>query len=222
MKRQHKPYTDFVIEKIREAPAGCPIYIGDIAKELAGYYSIDAKKASAAASVAIKRIIDNDKVKGLRIFKKGVYYIANETPFGETGIDKEKLVYNKYIQNGEGYIGGFMILYQMGLTTQIPRTKEIVTNAAKDCLRKDELLGVSIRPPKVAITEENKEYLRTLDAIELMDKAPVDVDHPYSILANHIRNKELKYDIMLALADKYYSKSTIYRLAHTASAGGDA
>lgn len=222
MKKDRKTYVDFVIGEIGKASAGDPIYVSDIAEALARYYSIDLKKAAAATSVAIKRVIDNGKVDGLRIFKKGIYYLVKKTPFGETGIDKEKLIFNKYLQNNEGYIGGFAALYQMGLTTQVPKTKEIVTNVAKECVRKDEFLGVSIRPPKVAITGENKEYLEILDAIELMGKAPIDVENPYGVLAQRITDKELRYDTMLALADKYYPRGTIYRLAHVASAGGDA
>lgn len=99
----NKPtYTDFVIQEIKKIPNGEPIYIDEIANTLVDFYGIEKKKASAATSVAMKRIIDGNKIKGLRIFKKGVYYVANETPFGETGIDKEKLIFNKYLQNYEG------------------------------------------------------------------------------------------------------------------------
>ena len=220
MKREKKTYKEFVIEEINKAPIGEPIYISGIADAMSDYYSIEPNQATAATSVAIKRIIDRNEVEGLRAFKKGVYYIAKETPFGETGINLEKLIFDKYLQDGKGYIGGLMGLYQMGLTTQIPKTKELVTNAAKDCLRKDKDLGVSIRPPKTIITDENIEYLKALDAMELMDKAPIDAKEPYRILANYINDKGLNYRTMLALADKYYPKNTIIRLAHVAGAGG--
>lgn len=220
MKREPKTYKEFVTDEINKAPLGEPIYISAIADAMSDYYSIDPNQAAAATSVALKRIVDRKEIEGLRTFKKGVYYIAKETPFGETGINMEKLIFDKYLQNGEGYIGGLMGLYQMGLTTQIPKTKELVTNAAKDCLRKDKELGVSIRPPKTKISNENIEYLKTLDVMELMDKAPIDVEDPYVLLAKHIRDNGLNYEVMLALADKYYPKNTILKLAHVAGTGG--
>ena len=220
MKAEQNTYKDFVLKKIKGAPLGEPIYISEVAKAMSEHFSISIEHAAAATSVAIKRIIDGKDMDDLRIFKKGIYYVTKVTPFGEAGINKERLIFDKYLQDGKGYIGGLMGLYQMGLTTQIPKTKELVTNAAKDCLRKDKDLGVSIRPPKTTITDENIEYLKALDAMDLMDRAPIDAEEPYRILADYINDKSLNYRTMLALADKYYPKNTIIKLARVAGAGG--
>ena len=81
-------------------------------------------------------------------------------------------------------------------------------------------LGVVIRPPKTEINAENKAYLQMLDALELLDKAPVDAENSYEIVANHIREKDLRYEKLLFFADRYYNKNTIMQLAHTAGEGG--
>ncbi|MBP0969894.1 MAG: hypothetical protein J5744_07075, partial [Oscillospiraceae bacterium] len=91
------------------------------------------------------------------------------------------------------------------------------TNIAKDCIRHDSKLGVSICPPKAPINKQNKAYLQTLDAIDLLDKAPVDAKNPYTILADHIQKNGLQYETLLYYADKYYNQKTIIKLAHTAS-----
>ncbi|GFI59043.1 hypothetical protein IMSAG025_02510 [Muribaculaceae bacterium] len=108
----------------------------------------------------------------------------------------------------------------MGLTSQMPRERVLATNAAKDCMRTDRKLGVVIRPPKVPVTAENKEYLQILDALDLLEKAPVDEEHPYEIIADYIQKKGMKYKVLLAFADCYYNHNTVLRLAHTASMGG--
>ena len=93
----------------------------------------------------------------------------------------------------------------------------IATNVAKECVRYDNRLGVVIRPPKTMINAENRAYLQTLDALDILDKAPVDAESPYALLGNHIRQNGLQYEKLLYYADKYYNQKTIIRLAHTAS-----
>lgn len=83
-------------------------------------------------------------------------------------------------------------------------------------------MGVVIRPPKAPVTAENKDYLQMLDALDLLEKAPVDEEHPYEIIAEHIQRKGLQYKILLAIADRYYNHNTVLCLAHTASMGGNA
>ena len=63
---------------------------------------------------------------------------------------------------------------------------KFATNIAKYCTHLDKKLGVTIRPQKAEITAENKSYLQMFDALELLDKAPIDAEHPYSVIASHI------------------------------------
>ena len=89
-------------------------------------------------------------------------------------------------------------------------------------MRTDKKLGVVIRPPKATVTAGNKDYLQILDALDLLEKAPVDEEHPYEVVAGYIQKKGLHYQILLALADQYYNHNTVLRLAHTANMGGTA
>ena len=75
------------------------------------------------------------------------------------------------------------------------------------------------RPPKVKITKENKRYLQLLDILELMDRAPIDEENPYLLLANYIHQYNLQYEILLALATEYYTRNTILLLGNVAKAG---
>lgn len=210
-------YTDYVQSYLQHQDYGIPIYTDEIAEAVAADYGIEKKNASAATAVAVKRIIDGDKLPDLRCYQKGIYYRTTNTPFGEIGINREKLIARKYLDFDNGYETGLRLLHHLGLTTQMPNEHLLATNAAKDCIRYDKKLGVSICPPKVTITSENKVYLQVLDALDLLDKAPVDVENPYNILANHIRKNNLKYETLLYFADRYYNRKTILRIAHTAS-----
>ena len=210
-------YTEYIRNYLERKDHGTPIYTDELAEAVSAEYGINKKKAAAAAAVAVKRIMDKGELPDLRSYQKGIYYRTADTPFGEMGIDREQLIADKYLLHDNGYETGLRLLHHMGLTTQMPTEHLLATNAAKDCIRYDSKLGVSICPPKAPVNAENKAYLQTLDAIDLLDKAPVDVQDPYAILADHIRQNGLQYETLLYYADRYYNRKTIIRLAHTAS-----
>ena len=210
-------YTKYVLDYLKQQSQGTPIYTDEIAAALAVDYEIDKKKAAAATAVAIKRIMDKGELPDLRCYQKGVYYRTVVTPFGEVGISREKLIANKYLLPDNGYETGLLLLHHMGLTTQMPTEHLLATNAAKNCVRYDNKLGVSICPPKVPVNAENKVYLQTLDALDLLDKAPIDAQNPYTMLADHIQKNGLQYETLLYYADRFYNRKTSIRLAHTAS-----
>ena len=209
-------YSEYVKNYLERQSHGAPIYTYEIAEAVAGDYGIDRKKAAAATAVAMKRIMDKGELPDLRCYQKGIYYRTTVTPFGETRINREKMIADKYLLRNNGYETGLRLLHNMGLTTQMPTEYLLATNAAKGCIRYDSKLDVSICPPKTPVNAENKAYLQTLDALDLLDKAPVDAQNPYTILAEHIKRKGLRYETLLYYADRYYNRKTIIRLAHTA------
>ncbi len=210
-------YVECIKQIIGEYKTGIPIYTKSIADGLADYYHMTKEKASAATSVAIKRIIEREEIPELRFYQKGVYYLANKTPFGETGIRKENLITDKYIRNNNGYDTGYSLLYHLGLTSQIPNKRMIATNAIKDCSRYDKQLDVYLIPPKTRINSVNIHYLQVLDVLDLFDKAPIDSNDPYRVIGNHILQRGLHYETLLSYADNYYNKNTIIQIAHIAS-----
>lgn len=213
-------YMEFIYEALIGIAVGAPIYTSHIAKAMAGTYNLQLKDAAAATAVTIKRILDGNAIPELRCYQKGIYYRTGITVFGETGINEEQLIADKYLSPDIGYLTDFTVLHYMGLTSQMPRERVLATNKAKGCRRIDKRLGVIIRPPKVMVTVENKWYLRTLDVLDLLERAPVDADHPYVLINNYIREQKLEYKTLLAIADKHYNKNTVLQLAHTANLGG--
>lgn len=212
-------YTDYVRNYLGQQEQGSPIYTNQIADAMANKYGIDRKKAAAAAAVAVKRIMDKGMLPDLRCYQKGIYYRTAITPFGEMGINREKLIADKYLLHNSGYETGLRLLHHMGLTTQMPAERLLATNAARDCVRYDSKLDVSICPPKTPVNAQNKAYLQTLDALDLLDKSPVDAKDPYMIIAQYIEHNGLQYERLLYYADRFYNQKTVIRLAHTARRG---
>lgn len=215
-----KTYVEFVCEELNKEQIGAPIYSNQIAVKVENAFNLEPKAAAAATAVAFKRILDGKVMPDLRTYQKGIYYRTAATAFGGMEINKEQLIADKYLLPDIGYETGPAILHRMGLTTQMPRERLLATNIAKNCMRADKKLGVVIRPPKVKVTAGNKAYLQTLDVLDMMERTPVDEEQPYFVVAKHIREHKLQYDVLLALADHYYNQNTVLQLAHTASAGG--
>lgn len=212
-----KTYIEFVTELLKKQEIRKPIYLNETSKLVAKAYNMSPKKATGAVSVAIKRIMDGNIIPELRFYQKGIYYLAVTTAFGETNIDTEQLIEDKYLKNNNGYETGLTLLQKLGLTTQIPKNRILVTNKVKECARFDKKLDVIIRPPKTIIDANNKQYLKILDILEILDNAPINVKNPYDIIGNYIEKLGLEYVNLLALADKYYCKDTILKLARVAS-----
>ena len=167
-------------------------------------------------------MLNQGTVPNLRFYRKGIYYLTTTTPFGELPIDKQQLIADKYLAGDSGYETGMQLLYRLGLTTQLPNEQLIATNAAHDCVRDDKTLAVRVCPPKIPITAGNKHYLQTLDALDLLDKAPITARDPHAIIAAFIRDHHLQYETLLHLADKYYNQKTVLHLARTAGLKGAA
>jgi len=195
---------------------GKPIYVNEISNCVAEIYNIPLKKAAGAVSVACKRIMDGKLLPELRFYQKGIYYRVTETPFGETGIDKEQLIEDKYLKNNNGYETGLVVLHRLGLTTQIPNERILATNKAGDCARLDKKLGIVVRPPKIEVNADNKQYLKMLDVLDILDDAPVDAEHPYIIIGECIERLGLEYARLLAYANNYYNRNTVLQIAHVA------
>ena len=214
-----KTYKEFIKEQLTTMKQGEPIYTKDLAERMSDEYGLSDDKARAAVSVAMARILSEKDEFHLRFYKRGIYYLTNFTPFGETGIDTEALIRRKYIDDDNGYESGLTLLNKIGLTTQLPKKREFVSNNATDCIREDKDLGVMVRPPKEKITKDNKDYLRYLDILDMIGKAPIDVREPYTLLADFLRSEGLEYGKLLALANKFYPHSILLKLANVAEAG---
>lgn len=215
----NKSYTKFVSDLIVTQEIGKPIYLNELGNSVAGTYNISSEKAVGAVSVACKRIMDRHLIPELRFYQKGIFYLTSLTPFGETGIDKEQLIEDKYLKDNTGYETGLLALHRLGLTTQLPNKRVLATNNAGNSVRTDKKLGVIVRQPKVKVNAENKLYLKILDVLDILDEAPVDADDPYSIIREYIDRFGLEYRILLAFANNYYNRKTILQLARVA--GGE-
>ena len=209
---ENRELLAYVCEYIKDHAIGEPIYKSRLAEQLQSDFGINKKDSKVIATVAFDKIMDTGRISNLRLYRKGIYYRTESTSFGELGVNKEQLIADKYLVPDIGYETGFTILHRMGLTTQMPVKRSIVSNAVTAyCL--DRELDVEVYPPRERITAANKLYFQLLDALNLMEQAPIDAIQPYVIIANHIVENQLQYDKLLAYSEHYYGKATSLKLA---------
>lgn len=213
-------YTQFIQKTIMHFGIGDPILVRNLGSRIAIQYDLEEKKANAAASVALKRIIEAGTVPALRCFGKGIYYLTKETVFGETGINKEKLIEIKYLCGDNGYETGAAVMHKLGLTSLMPSERTFVSNNAQNRTKKDKALNIIVTAPKTAVNATNRSYLQFLDLLNIYDEVPIDAVDPYAILSGFVQLKKLNYEKLLCIADQHYNNNTIIKLAHVASRQG--
>lgn len=213
-------YMEYVENYIRKQNYADPIFTEDIVPLMAKEYGLEQKKAAAATTVAIKRLMDDGKVPELRRYQKGIFYKTKKTPLGEMKIRKRMLIERKYLGQDNGYKTGAGLFHDMGLTTLMPAMEYIATNAVHGSVKYDKKLNVTVCPPKTEITADNMDYLRVLDVLYQMDHIPYDAENPYEIIAEYVDRCKLRYDVLLSYADRFYNQKTVLRLGHVAGQRG--
>jgi len=213
-------YKQYIAEHVFCLPFNIPIYTEDIALNVADHFNIELGQAKALVNVNLPRIADNC---GLVRYQKGIYYRAQNTPFGKTKLNPALINRDRYTQKGgvvTGYETGASFLNQIGLTTQIPKYKKYATNAFTQFgAKENNKLMVIIQKPRTHITEDNYLYLQILDAITNNDKVTFDVPQPEKIFLDYINARKLDFVKLVGYAGKYYNKKTQLRISDIAVAG---
>ena len=120
----------------------------------------------------IKKLSDDGSVKR---YDTGIYFIPKKSVFKSgSQLSLNDVIQCKYLQDETGlcgYISGVDFANQLGLTTQVPMKKEIVTNKATKDYRETTLANssIAIRKPRTKVTEENYKALQLLDLLKDID-----------------------------------------------------
>lgn len=153
-----------------------------------------------------KTLCDNNKIKR---YDTGIYYIPKTSRLKNASILPADLVANyKYIaRNGDvdGYYSGYTFANQIGVTTQVPYTLEIVTNNAGAKYREVNLQGqrIILRKPRIPVTKDNYLILQLLDFLKDIEEF---ADQSIKEYAELIKNYIIKLKITKEKIDQYISQ----------------
>lgn len=198
-------YNEYVIEYIKKYPIGEPIYIEDLKEDIQKVFEKISNTVFLHINVILNRLV---KAGIIKTFYKGIYYKPEINIFGEVLLDADKVIKHKYLKdkkgNTKGYICGAKLFNALGLTTQVPNMLDIVTNECKNNnVYTNTNLNVTIRKPKLEITNDNYLYLQLLDILENKDKLNIEVANVSEIIYHYIGSLNLEYKKIL-----FYAKIT--------------
>ncbi|MBS1589732.1 MAG: hypothetical protein JST52_08990 [Bacteroidetes bacterium] len=135
------------------------------------YSDFDTEQNSKEAIIkALNRLAASGKIVKL---SKGKFYKPEITPFGKLQPNQSQIVKDLLETDGKvtGYLTGYSIYNQLGLTTQISNTIQVGKNEVRPTLKR-ERYTISFIKQKNTITKENIPLLQLLDAIRYIKKIP--------------------------------------------------
>jgi hypothetical protein len=153
--------TDIIALTIDRLPKGYVFTYADFAMEV---------NQKEAVIKALNRMVSSGKIAKL---SRGKYYKPESTPFGDLLPDQKQVVKDLLEDNGKtiGYLTGYSIYNQLGLTTQVSNTIQIGRNEVRPSFKR-ERYTISFIKQKNTITKENIPLLQLLDAIRYIKKIP--------------------------------------------------
>lgn len=183
--------TKYISNTIDRLPKGYVFTYSDFTNEV---------NKKEAVIKALNRMANSSRIAKLA---KGKYYKPESTPFGNIQPKQAQIVKDLLENDGKviGYLTGYSIYNQLGLTTQISNTIQIGKNEIRPTFKRERYI-ISFIKQKNTITKENIPLLQILDAIRYIKKIPD------STVEN--ASKRL-LSIIQSLNDK--EKTTLVRLA---------
>jgi hypothetical protein len=153
--------TDNMNNKIDRLPRGHVFTYTDV---------LDEVNQREAVIKALNRMVASGKLMKV---SRGKYYKPENTPFGQLHPSESQIVKDLLEDNGKvvGYLTGYSVFNQLGLTTQVSNTIQIGRNQMRSGLKRGKYT-ISFISQKNTITKENTPLLQILDAIRYVKNIP--------------------------------------------------
>jgi len=153
--------TEYIANTIGRLPKGYVFTYEDFINEV---------NSKEAVIKALNRMTTSGKIAKLA---RGKYYKPEKTVFGNLQPNQFQVVKDLLEDNGKviGYLTGFSIYNQLGLTTQISNTIQIGKNEIRPAIKRDRYT-ISFIKQKNTITKDTIPILQLLDSIRYIKKIP--------------------------------------------------
>jgi hypothetical protein len=150
---------------------------------------------------ALNRMVASGKIAKL---SKGKYYKPENTPFGNLQPNQAQVVKDLLEENGKiiGYLTGYSIYNQLGLTRQVSNTIQIGRNQVRPNFKR-ERYTIAFVKQRNTITKENIPLLQLLDTIRYIKKIPdANIESSckrFLAILTNFKDKEITALVRLAL-----------------------
>lgn len=206
---EHLKYSEFIMKRIMDISYGQPFQTETIAEAMADGFGIPIYQAKSITNVTLKRLVDKG---ALERFQKGIYYRARQTVFGKARPSASTLEAQLLVWQGDDIIGyetGVSFMNQIGLTTLVPKQREIATNAYRKKISDKYIIA---KKPVITVNANNYRYLQLLDVIRDLPASPVDAENPKALLHSFVQKNALDPVETLSYAKQHYPRKTLLNL----------
>ncbi len=186
--------TDYIAYIIDRFPKGFVFTYADFNSEVS---------QKQALIKALNRMVISGKIAKL---SKGKYYKPETTPFGDLLPNQKQVVKDLLEEKGKinGYLTGYSIYNQLGLTAQVSNTIQIGKNEIRPSFKRDRYT-IDFIKQKNNITKDNIPLLQILDAIRYIKKIPdttiTNSCIRFIAILRQLKEKDLL--LIMRLANKY-------------------
>lgn len=198
---------DLVKGEVQKYESGDPIFVTAVARNIADKVNFNNE---ADLDDCVRTALDyffaagaGGEIPKLRKHDEEVFYLTEDTLFGEVSLNHMKLLYAKYVDGFNGYETGPNVLHKLGITSLMPRDNEFASNNVDKPIYYKEYQTV-IRPGITKINEQNRLYLQTLDVLMMLDTVPHDCERPYPIILKRMKDVCLDIETLKQTAHDYY------------------
>jgi len=186
--------TDIINDKIKRLAIGYIFTYDD--------FNIKVGEINALTK-ALNRMVKDGRIRKL---SPGKFYKPNLSDFGELKPEAFQVVKDLLEHNGKttGYLTGYSVYNQLGLTTQVSSIIQIGSNEVKKSITRGLYVIRFIKQPN-KINKENIPLLRILDSIRNIKEIPdASIDQSCKILSVLIKNlNNSEIENLIRLAKKY-------------------
>lgn len=132
-------------------------------------FDISVSKREAVIKT-LNRLAASGKIKKM---SKGRYYKPENSVFGQLQPSVYQIVKDLLENDGKviGYLTGYSVYNELGLTTQVPNVIQIGRNSFRPAIKRD-IYTIKFVVQKNKITKENIFALKILDAIKFIREIP--------------------------------------------------
>jgi len=190
-------YSQRVTESINKFNANQLIIASQLHKE---------KLSSVPESTYYKNIERLVKRGDLVRVSKGIYSRPKKTRFGSIGSSENEII-NHFIENQKGIIIGYRLYNRMGLTTQISKKTEILSNAIRE--NKKKIANVSIFRLNIELENSIVQQIEALEVLENYGKIEDMNYRSFVICMEKIAKQYNDKAIEKIINNMHYKKSTI-------------
>ena len=164
---------------------------------------LDGKVSEAAYYKTLERMC---KAGTLAKAAKGTYYIPKQSSFGVVPPSEREIV-SSFTKNHSGTVIGYTLYNQLGLTTQIAKTVEVLSSAMETQVKT--IRNVVVHSSSLSFSKKNAEMIH---ALEVMKNISEIQDINYSALVSFFQKVAAQFDQAVfdeVISIQHYSKRTI-------------